>query len=209
MKTTINTLLATVAITLNASASPALLAETTITGPGATGGKKVLAAPRILVESGKQGIVQVATEPERSIEYAVTPILLADGIVEVRAIVTEHRANGGKKVLAAPRILVESGKQAVIQGSTEPERSIECAVTPTLLADGIVELRAIITEQRANEGKEVWAASRITVESGKQGIVQVATQPERSIEYAVTPTLLADGIVELGAILTQAQRKEG
>ena len=109
MKTAINTLLATIVITVTASASPALLVETTITKHHTKGGKDVLTTPHITVESGKQAIIQVG-----KLEYAVTPTLLDDGTVDLRAILTER--NGKKAdVLAAPRINAKLGQVAEMQ----------------------------------------------------------------------------------------------
>jgi type II secretory pathway component GspD/PulD (secretin) len=109
MKTTINTLFATILITLTASASPALLVETTITEHHAKGGKDVLAAPSITVESGKQAIIQVG-----KLEYAVTPTLLDDGTVDLRAVLTERDGKNADR-LAAPQIKSELGQVAEIQ----------------------------------------------------------------------------------------------
>ena len=109
MKTTISTLLASILITLSASASPALLVETTITEHHAKGGKDVLAAPSITVESGKQATIQVG-----KLEYAITPTLLDDGTVDLRAILTERDGKKADK-LAAPRIKAKLGLVAEIQ----------------------------------------------------------------------------------------------
>lgn len=109
MKTTIHTVLALAAITLSASAGPTLVLETTITEHHATGGKDVLAAPRIAVESGKLAIVRVG-----KLEYAVTPTLLGDGTVELRAVLTEHNGNKAGK-LATPRIRAKLDQVAEIQ----------------------------------------------------------------------------------------------
>lgn len=87
MKTTINTLLATILITLTASASPALLVETTITEHHAKGGK---------------------------LEYAVTPTLLDDGTVDLRAVLTERDGKNADR-LAAPQIKSKLGQVAEIQ----------------------------------------------------------------------------------------------
>ena len=109
MKTTINTLLATILITLTASASPALLVETTITEHHTKGGKDVLASPSITVESGKQAIIQVG-----KLEYAVTPTLLDDGTVDLRAVLTERDGKNADR-LAAPQIKSKLGQVAEIQ----------------------------------------------------------------------------------------------
>ena len=108
MNTTISTLLASILITLSASASPALLVETTITEHHAKGGKDVLAAPSITVESGKQATIQVG-----KLEYAITPTLLDDGTVDLRAILTERDGKKADK-LAAHRIKAKLGLVAEI-----------------------------------------------------------------------------------------------
>lgn len=111
MKTTISTLLATIAIALTASAAPTLLVETTITDHDAKGGKDVMVAPRISVESGKRGIIQVGNT-----EYAITPILLGDGTVDLSISVHQTDRVGKKDdVLTAPRMLVKLGEAAEIQ----------------------------------------------------------------------------------------------
>lgn len=109
MKTAITTLLATILIAFTASASPALLVETTISEHNTKGGKDVLVAPRVTVESGKQAIIQVG-----KLEYAVTPTLLDNGTVELRATLTER---DGKKAdqLAVPRITAKLDQVAEIQ----------------------------------------------------------------------------------------------
>ena len=59
MKTTVTSLLATIAMAFTASAAPTLLVETTITENHANGGPDVLKAPAISVESGKQATVKI------------------------------------------------------------------------------------------------------------------------------------------------------
>ena len=57
-----------------------------------------MAAPSITVESGKQAIIQVG-----KLEYAVTPTLLDDGNLDLRAVLTERDGkNAGR--LVAPEI---------------------------------------------------------------------------------------------------------
>jgi hypothetical protein len=114
MNTTINALLAAIAVTAPASAAPRLLVKTTITQTSAKGDKDVWAAPRVIVESGKEGITQLGNQL-RMLEYAVTPTLLDNGTVDVRAVLTER--NDGKKAekLAAPRIKARLGEKAEIR----------------------------------------------------------------------------------------------
>jgi hypothetical protein len=109
MKTTINTLLATIVVTLTASASPALLVETTITEHHAKGGKDVLMAPRLTVESGKQASIQAG-----KLEYAVTATLLSDGTVDLSTTLTERDGKKADK-LTAPRIIAKPGQVAKIE----------------------------------------------------------------------------------------------
>jgi hypothetical protein len=104
MKTTITTLLAAIAIPLAVSASPALILETTITENHATGGPDVMKVPQISPESGKQAVVKVG-----KLEYAVTPTLLDDGTVDLRAVLTERHGDKAD-VLTAPAIKVKIGQ---------------------------------------------------------------------------------------------------
>ncbi len=109
MRTAITTLLTAIAITFSASASPALLVETTITEQHPKGGKDVLAAPRITVESGKKATIRVG-----KLEYTITPTLFDDGTIELRAVITEHNGKTADK-LAEPRINAKLGHTAEIQ----------------------------------------------------------------------------------------------
>ena len=77
MKTTIITLLATIVISLAASAAPDLLFETAFTYH-AKDGKDVLTTRRVTVESGKPVIIRIGTT-----QYTLTPTLLKDGTVEL------------------------------------------------------------------------------------------------------------------------------
>jgi Flp pilus assembly secretin CpaC len=109
MKTAIIALIATMVIAFTASASQALLVETTITQQHAKGGPDVLAVPSITVESGKQAAVKIG-----KLEYAVTPTLLDDGTVDICAILTQRDGEKSDK-LAAPRIKAQLGEAAQIQ----------------------------------------------------------------------------------------------
>jgi hypothetical protein len=109
MKTAIIALLSTIVASVTASASQALLVETTITEQHAKGGPDVLSAPSIKVESGKQATVTIG-----NLEYAVTPTLLDDGIVDISAILTERHGEKSDK-LAAPHIKAKLGEAAKIQ----------------------------------------------------------------------------------------------
>ena len=109
MKTTITTLFATIALSLAVSASPTLIIQTTITESHATGGPDVMTAPQISVESGKQAVIKVG-----NFEYAVTPTLLDDGTVDLRAALTE-RSGDKVDVLTAPTIKAEIGRAAEVK----------------------------------------------------------------------------------------------
>jgi hypothetical protein len=109
MKTTVTSLLATIAMAFTASAAPTLLVETTITENHANGGPDVLKAPAISVESGKQATVKIG-----KLEYAVTPTLLDNGTVDLRAVLTERDGEKADR-LAAPQIKAKLGKVAEIQ----------------------------------------------------------------------------------------------
>lgn len=109
MKTTITTLLAAIAIPLALAASPVLVIETTITENHASGGPDVMKVSQISTESGKQAVVKVG-----KLEYAVTPTLLDEGTVELRAVLTEH--DGDKAdVLTAPAIKARIGQVAEVK----------------------------------------------------------------------------------------------
>jgi len=107
MKTTINALLATIAISLTASASPALLLEITFT-EHADAGKDVLATSCTL-ESGKQVVIQIG-----KFEYGVTPTLLDDGAVDLRTTVTPAGDKKAEK-LVVPTITTKLENVAEIQ----------------------------------------------------------------------------------------------
>lgn len=107
MKTTINTLLATIGFVLTASASPTLLVEATISKHDAKSGRDIQVSMK--VESGNKAMMKLG-----ELEYAVTPTLLDDGTVDLRAVLTERN---GKKVdsLSAPRTKAKLGQVTEIQ----------------------------------------------------------------------------------------------
>lgn len=109
MKTAIIALLSTIVAVVTASASQALLVQTTIIKHDDKGRPDVCSAPSITVESGKQAIIQVG-----KLEYAVTPTLLDDGTVDISAILTERDGKRSDE-LAAPRIKTKLGEAAQIQ----------------------------------------------------------------------------------------------
>lgn len=109
MKATIAALVASIAVPFLASASPLLLLETTITEHHESGGPDVMKVPQISTESGKQAVIQVGT-----LEYAVTPVLLDDGTVDFRAVVTVRHGDESD-VLAAPAIKAKIDQVAEIR----------------------------------------------------------------------------------------------
>jgi hypothetical protein len=109
MKTAIIALLSTIVAAVTASASQALLVQTTFIKHDDKGRPDVFLAPSITVESGKQAIIQVG-----KLEYAVTPTLLDDGTVDISAILTEREGKKSDK-LAAPCIKTKLGEAAEIQ----------------------------------------------------------------------------------------------
>lgn len=109
MKTSVTSLLATIAMAFTASAAPTLLVETTITERHASGGPDVLKAPAISVESGKQASVEIG-----KLEYAVTPTLIDDGTIKLRVVLTERDGEKPDR-LAAPQIKANLGEVAEVR----------------------------------------------------------------------------------------------
>lgn len=93
-------------------AEPLLRLATTIAREEADGTKSTLAAPQIVVESGKQAVVQI-----ENLALALTPKLIANGQVEVQMELSEVR-EGQSTVLAAPRIVTLLGRTAALQLGT-------------------------------------------------------------------------------------------
>ncbi len=87
----------------------------------------------------------------------------------VETTIAEINAKGEKSVLTAPRVIVESGKQAVIRVG-----SLEYAVTPTLLGDGTVDLRATLTKRDGKKADQI-AAPRIIAKLGQTAEIKVGT----------------------------------
>ena len=132
MGTAVSSLLASIAMAFTASAAPTLLVETTITENDSDGGPGVLKAAAISDQSGKQatsGIWPVqwswthaisvesgkqATVKMGKLEYAVTPTLLDDGTVDLRAVLSERDGEKADR-LAAPQIKAKLGQVAEIR----------------------------------------------------------------------------------------------
>ena len=107
MNTTINILLAIIAITLTASAEPNLLIETIITEQHAPAEPAIISRPRVLTTSGQEAIIQKGT-----LEYTVTATLLDNGNIDVRAVLTDKHKD---EKLATTRIESQLGKVAELQ----------------------------------------------------------------------------------------------
>lgn len=67
----------------------------------------------------------------------------------------------------------------------------------TVLTSSALLAQAPATGQPDKSGKDVLSVPAITVASGKQAIIQV-----NGIEYAITPTILEGGLVQVRAVLT-------
>ena len=70
--------------------------------------------------------------------------------------------------------------------------------TVTAAASPALSVETTISEHHPDGTQSVLASPHITVESGKQASIQI-----NQLEYAVTPTLLTDGSVEMHAVLTK------
>ena len=104
MKATINTLLAIIAITLTASATPNLLIETIITKQNAPAEPEIVSRPTVLTTSGKEAIIQTGT-----FECAVTATVLDNGNIDVRAVLTDKHKDEKR---ATTRFETQLGKVA-------------------------------------------------------------------------------------------------
>jgi len=72
------------------------------------------------------------------------------------------------------------------------------AVPFAAFASPALILETKITEHHATGGPDVMKVPSISTKSGKQAVIKVG-----KLEYAVTPTLLEDGTVDLNAVLTE------
>lgn len=109
MKTTLSFILASIAITLTAVASPSLRVDITV----ATGGDRIVSRPTIMTQSGKQAVIS-SGDQESELTIALTPTLHENGTVDIQSVITQRK---GKKMdrLAVPRIVVQLNKFARIQ----------------------------------------------------------------------------------------------
>lgn len=109
MKSALAFILASIAITLTAAASPSLRIEMTI----ATDGEHIVSRPTIVTQSGKQATIS-SGDQESELTCALIPTLLDNGSVDIRAVITQRK---GKKTetLAAPRVITQLDKLAKIQ----------------------------------------------------------------------------------------------
>ena len=93
----------------------------------------------------------------------------------VEAKITEHQADGGSVVLAAPQMAVTEGTKAIVSVGTA-----EYAVTPKLLNDGNVLLQVVIRKQNDRQAQQL-AAPRIVSPLGKTATIRVG-QLEMSLK---------------------------
>ena len=104
MKSTLSTILASVALTLTVSAAPLLRIETTISQAD----HSVLSRPMVFTSSGKEAVIPTG-DKDSEITYALTPTLLDNGMVDLQATATQRN---GEKItkLEEPRVVVKLGE---------------------------------------------------------------------------------------------------
>jgi len=109
MKSALSAILAGIAITLTAAASPSLRIEMTI----ATDGEHIVSRPTIVTQSGKEATISSGNQ-QSELTCALTPTLLDNGTVDIRAVITQRK---GEKTdtLATPQLITQLGKLAKIQ----------------------------------------------------------------------------------------------
>ncbi len=110
MKTTLTTILASIALALTAAASPSVRIDMTV----ATSGGRIMHRPVLVAQSGKQATISTGRqEPGRQesvFTIALTPTLLDNGAVDIQTAIMQRE---GKKVdRHATRIVVLLGKFA-------------------------------------------------------------------------------------------------
>lgn len=105
MKTTLSTILASIALALTAAASPSVRIDMTV----ATSGGRIMHRPVLVAQSGKQATISTGRQ-ESVFTIALTPTLLDNGAVDIQTAITQRE---GKKVdRHATRIVVPLGKFA-------------------------------------------------------------------------------------------------
>src|SRR5687768_11097590 len=102
-------LLAAIALPISAFAAPALLVEMTITEQPAAAEKRILAKPRVIVESGTKFSISV-----ENLELVVIPTLLKDGTVDLN-IVAAERFGKKQDLEKMPRVNARIGATAELE----------------------------------------------------------------------------------------------
>lgn len=92
---------------------------------------------------------------------------LAKPNLVVETSVTEARSQGGPDVLVVPKIVVESGKHAMVRVG-----KMEWELTPTLREDGVVEIQVNWTEHDGRESDRL-AAPRVKTKVGEVAEIEV------------------------------------
>jgi hypothetical protein len=80
---------------------------------------------------------------------------------------SKHDAKGGSEVLGKPSVVVESGREGCIE-----QGPYRCSLTPTLRADGTVDIRVVITRRDGEEVRTV-ATPRMIVALDKLAEVRI------------------------------------
>jgi hypothetical protein len=114
MKTALSAILACIAITVSAAASPAVRIDATI----ATDGEHVVMRPSFIVQSGKQAKMtsdqhKQGKGPISELTCAVTATLLDNGSVDIQTVITQRE--GKKTDTLTGRIVAQLGKVAKLQ----------------------------------------------------------------------------------------------
>jgi hypothetical protein len=109
---------------------------------------------------------------------ALTSTAFAAPTLLVEAKITEHQADGGSVVLAAPHLTVTDGTQAIVGVG-----KVEYSITPKLLDDGNVLLQIVILKLNDRQGEPL-AAPRIVSQLGKTATFRVG-----QLEMSLNATL--------------------
>ena len=118
----LNSLFASIAVAVTAraaQAAPSLRLDTTILH-----GERTLSRPTMLVSNGEKGSI-VSGSRTNLLEYTVSPTLLNDGRVDIKAVVTYR--NGKSTDELATHFIARQGKAVEVQ-----QGALTYRVTPTL-----------------------------------------------------------------------------
>ena len=92
-------------------------------------------------------------------------------------------ATDGGQVVSAPSLVVESGKAASIETGTL-ESALTISLTPTLLDNGQVDIKTVITQRKGKQTDTI-AAPRLVVQLGKLAKIEVG-----KLAFTAKPTLV-------------------